>query len=329
MRGAGYIEDGDSRGLAQALRPGKFQKDGTAVLDAPVQDRVGKGGAKAAGGAKPRRVAGAPALRRDLSDDYAKSAVATAFGDEPMDEYVPRRRFGGLRFRLRGGMPRSLVGRVAAAATVFAGCGFVVAALWAARSVLLHDPRLLLTSSAAIQTVGNGGAHLTRAQMLSVFGEDVDRNILLLPLGERQRELESLPWVEHATVMRLLPNRIRVAVVERTPVAFVRQGGHIGLVDANGVLLEMSPDVAADQHYSFPVVTGVTAEEPESTRAARMQLYQQFTQELDAGTEKVVAIAERGGPFEPGRCDGVDPGRWGRHPGAFWESRLPGAVRAV
>ena len=67
----------------------------------------------------------------------------------------------------------------------------------------------------------------------------------------------------------------------------MREGGHIGLVDANGVLLEISPDVAADQHYSFPVVTGVTAEMPDSTRAARMQLYQRFTQDLDAGTDKV------------------------------------------
>ena len=134
-------------------------------------------------------------------------------------------RGGGLAGFVSGcgvGLPRSVPGRIAAAATVFAGCGFVVAALWAARSMLLHDPRLLLTSSASIQTApagkGTAGAsHLTRAQLLSVFGGDVDRNILLLPLGERRRELESLPWVEHATVMRLLPNRIRVAVVERTP----------------------------------------------------------------------------------------------------------------
>ena len=123
--------------------------------------------------------------------------------------------------------------------------------------------------------------------MLSIFGEDVDRNILAMPLAERRRELESLPWVEHATVMRLLPNHIRVAITERTPVAFVRQGSHIGLVDANGVLLEMSPDAPADQHHSFPVVTGVKPDEPESTRAARMQLYQRFVTDLDADGGKI------------------------------------------
>lgn len=253
------------------------EKDGSPVLDAPVKDRVSKA-------ASPRRAAGAPTLRRDLSDDYAKRSVATAFGDEP-EEYVPRRRFSGLRFRLRGGVPRSWAGRVLAVAGVFGVLGVFGVVLWVARSMLLHDDRLIITSSSAIQTTGN--SHLTRAQLLSIFGEDVDRNILTVPLATRRAELESLPWVEHATVMRLLPNRIRISIVERTPVAFVRQGGHIGLVDANGVLLEMSPDVAADQHYSFPVVTGISADDPESTRAARMKIFQRFTADLDSGGANV------------------------------------------
>ena len=62
--------------------------------------------------------------------------------------------------------------------------------------------------------------------------------------------------MDHATVMRLLPNKIRVQITERTPVAFVRQGTQIGLVDASGVLLDMPPEDAGDPHYSFPVLTG-------------------------------------------------------------------------
>ena len=250
------------------------------MLDAPVQDRTAKAPVS------PRRTAGAPKLRRDLSDDYARRSVAGAAGEET-EEYVPRRRFGGLRFRLRGGVPRSMAGRLLAGAVVLGGCAAFTAILWVARSMLLHDPRLILASSASIQAMQNpadgGNSHLTRAQLLSIFGGDVDRNILTVPLTARRAELESLPWVEHATVMRLLPNRLRVSVVERIPVAFVRQGGHIGLVDAGGVLLEMSPDVPADQHYSFPVVTGITADDPLSTREARMKLFARFTADLDSG----------------------------------------------
>ena len=256
------------------------------MLDVPVQDRSAKPSAP------PRRTAGAPRLRRDLSDDYARRPAAES-GEEDAgrEEFLPRRRFGGLRFRLRGGVPRSTLGRVLAAGIVFGGCAAFVAALWLGRSWLLHDTRLTIASSSSIQSVqtaGDGGdSHLTRAQLLSIFGGDVDRNILTVPLTVRRAELESLPWVQHATVIRLLPNRLRVSVVERTPVAFVRQGGHIGLVDASGVLLEMSPDVPADQHYSFPVVTGITAEDPASVREARMKLFERFTADLDSGGSKL------------------------------------------
>jgi cell division protein FtsQ len=153
------------------------------------------------------------------------------------------------------------------------------------RSFLLHDARFVIPASANIETVGN--THLTRAQMLSVFGEDVERNIFKVPLAERRADLERLPWVQRATVMRLLPDTLRVFVVERKPVAFVRQGTSIGLVDGSGVLLDMPDDAPGNPHYSFPVLTGISADDPLSTRAARMEIYGRFMKELDSSGEKV------------------------------------------
>ncbi len=263
------------------------------MLDAPVTGRVARE-AKAPGAKVPRRVPGAPALRRDLSEDFAGGRVIAVGDDEDeVPGYVRSRRFSGLRFRLRGGVPKSVVGRVAGAAVLLGMLGGFTAVLWEARSLLMHDPRLVIASSKAIEITGN--SHLTRPQLLSVFGGDVDRNILTVGLAERRRELETLPWVEHATVMRLLPNKVRVAIVERTPVAFVRQGSRIGLVDAKGVLLDLSPDGitnggASDTHYSFPVVTGVSAEDPESTRAARMALFMRFMADLGAISAKLSEV---------------------------------------
>ncbi len=149
----------------------------------------------------------------------------------------------------------------------------------------MHDERFVIPSSSSIEFEGN--ARVTRAQLLGIFGEDVERNIFSVSLVERRAELERLPWVAHATVMRLLPNRMRVSIVERTPVAFVRQGNRIGLVDANGVLLDMPVDAKASGHYSFPVVTGIVANDPASTRAARMKIFERFTSELDGSGEKI------------------------------------------
>jgi cell division protein FtsQ len=241
------------------------------VLETPAQDYASEPVTPRRGAVTPRRT-----LRRDLSDDFA---------DDFDDDNVPaRRRQAGTRIRFRG-LPATKGGRIAAVVAVLFLLGFCVGAGLLARDLLMHDDRFVIQSSSSIEIEGN--SHLTRAQLLSIFGGDVERNIFTVSLAERRAELERLPWVEHATVMRLLPNRMRVSITERTPVAFVRQGNHIGLVDGTGVLLDMPTDAPANTHYSFPVVTGIGGDEPLSTRAARMKIFAKFTSELDAEGEKI------------------------------------------
>ncbi|WP_263417479.1 cell division protein FtsQ/DivIB [Terriglobus albidus] len=190
------------------------------------------------------------------------------------------------RVRVRKGLlPQTKWGRIAAASGLVLTLGGMTGAFLMARNYLLRDDRFRIASSASIEIAGN--THVSRPQMLSIFGEDVERNIFRVPLTDRRAQLEELPWVEHATVMRLLPNRLRVAVVERTPVAYLRQPDGIRLVDANGVILDLPADAAGDPRYSFPVVTGIVANEPTGTRAARMKLYQRFIADLDGGGAKI------------------------------------------
>ena len=167
---------------------------------------------------------------------------------DEVEEAPYKPRLGSLRVRVGARVPKSTVGRLIVGGVGLVAVGAVAAAVLSVRSYLLHDERFVIPASSQIQTEGN--VHLTRAQVLSVFGEDVERNIFKVPLAERRADLERLPWVAHATVMRLLPNRIRVTVTERTPVAFVRQGTHIGLVDASGVLLDM-PEESAGRSALF------------------------------------------------------------------------------
>ena len=233
-------------------------------------------------------------LRRDSS--YANDTTDI----DPDGEFERQPRRPRVRLSFHGGLvPKSLWGRIAMGCGLLLLAGAGVAAGLAVRNYLLHDAHFVVQSSDSIQIAGN--SRLTRPQLLSVFGEDVERNIFNIPLAQRRAQLESLPWVEHATVMRLLPNRVRVAIVERTPVAFVRQGTEIGLVDANGVLLNLpgtgledasgQPDGAAiartAPHYSFPVLTGISAEDPQSTRAARMKIYMGFVATLDVAGENI------------------------------------------
>jgi cell division protein FtsQ len=181
--------------------------------------------------------------------------------------------------------PASTTGRVfLSIAALIVLSGFTTAVLLL-RNYLDHDARFRIDGSENIQATGL--TEVSRDQMLPVFGEDIGRNIFFIPLAERRRQLEQIPWIEHATVMRFLPNQIRVAVVERQPVAFVRQGQQVGLVDASGVLLNMPPAMMTQHHYSFPVVTGIDARDTLASRKTRMAVYQRLLAELDSGGQRL------------------------------------------
>jgi cell division protein FtsQ len=111
------------------------------------------------------------------------------------------------------------------------------------------------------------------------MGGDIGRNVFYIPLDQRQKQLEQIPWVESASAMRFAPNRVKIEIHERTPVAFARIGSKILLVDAGGVLMELS----SKKKYSFPVIVGMNSGEPLSTRAPRMKIYNQLVRELDSG----------------------------------------------
>jgi cell division protein FtsQ len=101
--------------------------------------------------------------------------------------------------------------------------------------------------------------------------------VLQIPLDKRRSELEQLPWVESASVQRILPNRIRVELYERTPIAFARTGNALYLIDAHGVIL----DRPEGEDWHFPIVSGVPEELPRDQREKRMQMYQDFMKAIE------------------------------------------------
>ena len=141
-----------------------------------------------------------------------------------------------------------------------------------------HSWRFRIESSDQIEVTG--AQHVAHAQIMEVMGGDIGRNIFFVPLALRKQQLEQIPWVESASVMRFVPNRLRIEIHERTPVAFARIGSHISLIDAGGTLMELAP--GGKHKYSFAVITGMNAGEPLSTRAARIKNYNDLVRELDA-----------------------------------------------
>lgn len=140
---------------------------------------------------------------------------------------------------------------------------------------LLYSPSMLLLKPEQIELTGN---HVvTREAVLKQFVEDRNRSVLLIPMDLRRSQLEQISWVESASVRRILPNRIRVELTERTPVAFARNGNEVELIDPHGVIL----DRPQDADYQFPIVTGVSDDLPRDQREKRMQLFQEFIKDIE------------------------------------------------
>ena len=156
----------------------------------------------------------------------------------------------------RGSLPKKTANRlawIAASAIVVFLCIVGVAALYHYGE---RSWRFRIDSSDDIEV--NGMQNVTRAQIMEAMGGDIGRNIFFIPLAQRKAQLEQIPWVESASVMRFAPNHLRIEIDERTPVAFARIGSKILLVDGVGTLMELPPK----KKYSFPVVIGMNPGEP-------------------------------------------------------------------
>ena len=139
----------------------------------------------------------------------------------------------------------------------------------------LYSPQMQLIKSDQIDLAGN---HIVgRESLVNIFYNDRGKSVLTVPLDDRRKKIQEIKWVESASVQRILPNRLRVEIVERTPIAFVRNGNEIALIDAHGVIL----DRPGDLDMRFPIISGITDALPRDESERRMQIYQELVGDLN------------------------------------------------
>ena len=178
----------------------------------------------------------------------------------------------------RGALPRKTADRVKlllALLLVLGALGLTAVTLYRYGT---QSWRFRIDSSDNIEVRGNHNVSL--AQVLDAIGGDIERNIFFVSVAEQKKQLEAIPWIQSASVMRLLPNRLRIYIHERTPVAFTEVNGRIALIDAHGVIMDMPQ--GAESTFSFPVIVGMSDNDPLSTRAARMKIYADLIKQLDS-----------------------------------------------
>ena len=175
--------------------------------------------------------------------------------------------------------------------TIIAACLGVVA--YVAGDFLLHSPKVLLLKPEQVEVTGN---HIvSREAVLAPFYKDRGRSVLRIPLDTRRSEVEQISWVQSASVQRILPNHVRIDISERTPIAFVRNGSDLALIDEFGVIL----DRPRGEDLHFPIVTGLADTMPRVERQKRMQTFQEFMKDADlvrSGSSEHVSELDLGNP---------------------------------
>ena len=190
--------------------------------------------------------------------------------DEP--KYLRRQKPVEIRKRKFSRKTWPLYRRILVGGLTALGVGF---ALYEAANYLLYSPGVQLQSADQIEIQGN--RYVSPEAITEKFSADMGHSVVRVPLTARREQIESLPWVQEAHVQRVMPNKIRVEVTERTPVAFLRNGSDLSLVDAQGVIL----DRPIDGEFKFPVVGGMGESMLMEARGQRMSLYVQFMKEIE------------------------------------------------
>ena len=120
-----------------------------------------------------------------------------------------------------------------------------------------------VTSIAAAQSlqvghlVVRGHQRLSTGEVLALVDGLRGQNILTIRISEWQQKLLASPWVESATIRRVLPATLEIMIHERVPMGIGRIGSSLYLIDAKGVIVDEYGPAYAD--IDLPVVDGLAA----------------------------------------------------------------------
>jgi cell division septal protein FtsQ len=102
-----------------------------------------------------------------------------------------------------------------------------------------------------------GQHRLSTGEVLSLIDGLRGQNILAVKLDDWQQKLLSSPWVESATIRRVLPATLEITVREREPMGIGRIGSAMYLIDATGVIVDEYGPAYAD--IDLPIIDGLRA----------------------------------------------------------------------
>jgi cell division protein FtsQ len=118
----------------------------------------------------------------------------------------------------------------------------------------------LIAAASSLQIghmVVRGQSRLSTGEVLALVEGLRGQNILAVDLETWQRKLLASPWVESATIRRVLPSTVEIWVHERRPMGIGRLGTAMYLIDPKGVIIDEYGPAYAD--IDLPIIDGLAA----------------------------------------------------------------------
>jgi cell division protein FtsQ len=131
-----------------------------------------------------------------------------------------------------------------------------------------------------------GERHLTREDILRIAGVTGRTSLLFLDANEARDRLKADPWIADATVLKLYPGRLHIAVTERDAFALWQRDGKVEVIAEDGTVVGA---YTGAPFTNLPLVVGAGAATRAKDFLALLDLYPAVRSQLHAA----VLVAER------------------------------------
>jgi cell division protein FtsQ len=163
---------------------------------------------------------------------------------------------------------------------------FTVMSLTALAGWIAQRPLFAIASITVAGDVTHNNEPTLRANVLPRLGG----NFFTLDLAQARQLFEATPWVRHAVVRRVFPNRLRVELQEHQAAAYWGPDDASRLLNTHGEVFEAN--VGEVEHETLPRLDGPAGQEPQVL--AMYRVLQPMLEKLELGLEQLT-LSGRGG----------------------------------
>jgi cell division protein FtsQ len=216
----------------------------------------------------------------------ARARSALGLGRGRLERYL--RRWLGPTGEWR--LPRG-AGVAAAAAFLLASLAFgsVRGGHWPEVMAELRDLRDAAANAVGFRITSiamSGERQLSREEVLAIAGITERTSLLFFDAADARARLKANPWIADATVLKLYPGRLNIAVTERDAFALWQLDGKIAVISSDGAVVDSS---VQPYFAKLPLVVGVGAATRAKALMALLDRYPLVRQQMRAA----VLVAER------------------------------------